>query len=131
MEKQEFSFFRKKLGKTQKQMAQLLGKSIKAIHSYEQGWRVIPMAAERQVYFLATLALVDLNKRSNCWNLLNCDLKKRSSCPAWEFKAGKYCWFINGTICKGTPRKNWREKIQICKSCKIFPVVIDGTNELS
>ncbi|MCK4792980.1 MAG: helix-turn-helix domain-containing protein, partial [Desulfobacteraceae bacterium] len=33
---------RKKLGKTQKQLAELLGTSLKAVHSYEQGWRSVP-----------------------------------------------------------------------------------------
>jgi DNA-binding XRE family transcriptional regulator len=42
MDSKEFIYFRKKLNKTQKQMAQLLGTSIKAIHSYEQGWRTVP-----------------------------------------------------------------------------------------
>ncbi len=120
MKKQEFSYFRKKLGKTQKEMAQLLGKSIKAIHSYEQGWRVIPMDVERQVYFLMAMALVDMEKQEYCWNLLGCDSAKKEKCPAWEFKAGKYCWFINGTICDGSPRRNWQEKIEICKSCDVF-----------
>lgn len=125
MEKQEFTYFRKKLGKTQKQMAQLLGKSIKAIHSYEQGWRVIPMDVERQVYFLVTKSLVDLEKQPNCWRILNCDSEKKKNCPAWEFRAGKYCWFINGTICEGWPRSNWREKIAVCKACDVFRSVLD------
>ncbi|MCK5723736.1 MAG: transcriptional regulator, partial [Gammaproteobacteria bacterium] len=38
MNSKEFVAIRKRLNKTQKQMAQLLGSSIKAIHSYEQGW---------------------------------------------------------------------------------------------
>ena len=38
MDSKEFKKLREKLKKTQKQMAQLLGVSIKAIHSYEQGW---------------------------------------------------------------------------------------------
>ena len=47
MNSKEFIYFRKKLNKTQKQMAQLLGTSLKAIHSYEQGWRSVPPSAER------------------------------------------------------------------------------------
>ena len=39
MDGKEFKRFRKKIDKTQKQMAQLLGVSIKAVHSYEQGSR--------------------------------------------------------------------------------------------
>lgn len=110
-------------------MAQLLGKSIKAIHSYEQGWRVIPTDVERQIYFLVTLALVDMEKQDYCWNLLNCDSEKKKNCPAWEFKAGKLCWFINGTICEGSPRGNWREKLEICKSCEVFREVLEQIKE--
>ena len=49
MESSEFKEFRAKLGKTQAQMAQLLGVSLKAVHSYEQGWRSVPTAVERQM----------------------------------------------------------------------------------
>jgi len=52
MKKDEFVHIRKELGKTQKQMAELLGTSLKAVHSYEQGWRRIPIHAERQMLFL-------------------------------------------------------------------------------
>ncbi len=52
MDSKEFAVFRKKLDKTQKAMANLLGVSIKAIHSYEQGWRTIPPHVERQMFFL-------------------------------------------------------------------------------
>ncbi|MDH3720234.1 MAG: helix-turn-helix domain-containing protein, partial [Desulfobacteraceae bacterium] len=50
MDSEEFAIFRKKLSKTQKQMASLLGVSIKAIHSYEQGWRSVPPHVERQMF---------------------------------------------------------------------------------
>ena len=43
LDKTEFAFYRKQLGKTQREMGQLLGTSIKAIHSYEQGWRNVPV----------------------------------------------------------------------------------------
>ena len=54
VDSKEFLCFRKQLNKTQKQMAQLLGTSLKAIHSYDQGWRTIPAHVERQIFFLAT-----------------------------------------------------------------------------
>ena len=54
MDGKEFQYLRQKLQKTQKQMAQLLGVSLKAVQSYEQGWRNIPSQVERQVLlFLA------------------------------------------------------------------------------
>jgi transcriptional regulator with XRE-family HTH domain len=54
MDGKEFIYFRKKLKKTQKQMAKLLGTSIKAIQSYEQGWRSVPVSVERQFFFLVS-----------------------------------------------------------------------------
>jgi DNA-binding XRE family transcriptional regulator len=54
MTSKEFKRFRKKLEKTQRQMAQLLGVSIKAVHSYEQGWRSVPVHVERQIFFLVS-----------------------------------------------------------------------------
>jgi hypothetical protein len=120
VDNKEFAVFRKKLNKTQKQMAQLLGTSLKAVHSYEQGWRSIPANVERQVFFLA------VNKRGvgkglkSCWTVNNCPREKKKECPAWEFKAGKLCWFINGTICDGKAHPTWKEKMKICRSCNVF-----------
>jgi transcriptional regulator with XRE-family HTH domain len=52
MDSNEFKQLRHKLKKTQKQVAQLLGTSLKAVHSYEQGWRPVPAYVERQMFFL-------------------------------------------------------------------------------
>ena len=54
MDNKEFAAFRKALKKTQKQIAELLGTSIKAVHSYEQGWRKVPAHVERQLFFLVS-----------------------------------------------------------------------------
>jgi len=60
MDKTEFVYLRKqKLKKTQKQMVQLLGTSVKVIHSYEHGWRSIKLNAERQLLFLVNKAQDD------------------------------------------------------------------------
>ncbi|MEN8143025.1 MAG: helix-turn-helix transcriptional regulator, partial [Thermodesulfobacteriota bacterium] len=42
MDSKEFLKARKLLNKTQKHLSELLGISIKAVHSYEQGWRKVP-----------------------------------------------------------------------------------------
>ena len=52
MDSKEFKKIRKRLNRTQKEIAPLLGVSQKAIHSYEQGWRNIPPHVERQMLFL-------------------------------------------------------------------------------
>ena len=55
MDQKEFHSLRKKLQKTQKQMAQLLGTSLKAVQSLEQGWRKVPVHVDRQSLFLQAL----------------------------------------------------------------------------
>jgi DNA-binding XRE family transcriptional regulator len=64
MDKREFSDIRRCLEKTQKQMAQLLGTSTKAIESFEQGWRNIPVHIERQMLFL--LASMTSKNQKKC-----------------------------------------------------------------
>lgn len=125
MESTEFLHIRQKLGKTQKQMAELLGTSLKAIHSYEQGWRNIPVPVERQLLFL-----VSRKKRGDielrpCWVMKQCPPERKQQCPAWEFQAGDLCWFINGTICEGVVHPNWHEKMKICRSCDVFISCLD------
>ena len=120
MNSKEFIYFRKKLNKTQKQMSQLLGISIKAIHSYEQGWRSIPPSAERQMFFLISRTAENRKRRKPCWAIKKCSHKQKAQCPAWEFKTGKLCWFINGTICEGSVQKSWKKKMKICRSCEVF-----------
>jgi len=51
MDSQEFKKWRKKLNKTQKEIAELLGISVKSAQGYEQGWRNIPTHVERLMYF--------------------------------------------------------------------------------
>ena len=120
MNKDEFKHFRKKLNKTQIQMSQLLGTSIKAVHSYEQGWRTIPTAVQRQIFFLVS-RMGETNKgKKSCWVIKKCPPERKKQCPAWEFQAGKLCWFINGTICEGEPQMDWSEKMKICRSCEVF-----------
>ena len=120
MDSKGFIHLRKKLNKTQKQMAQLLGISIKAIHSYEQAWRSIPAYVERQMHLLVSLMDENRRHRKPCWKIKKCSSDQRKRCPAWELKAGDLCWFINGTVCEGTVQKSWQEKMKICKACEIF-----------
>ena len=124
MTSNEFKVFRKRLEKTQKQMAQLLGTSIKAIHSYEQGWRIVPSHVERQVFYLIAKKNGIEKRSKQCWTINRCPSEQKKKCPAWEFKSGKLCWFINGTICDGEPKKNWKEKIETCRTCDVFKALL-------
>ncbi|MBW1691542.1 MAG: transcriptional regulator [Deltaproteobacteria bacterium] len=120
MDRVEFSQIRRQLGKTQSQMAELLGTSLKAIQSFEQGWRKIPVHIERQVLFL--LAQKNTRDRAHepCWNIERCPMEIRRNCPAWEFHSPNLCWFINGTLCRGEPQASWEEKMKKCRKCGVF-----------
>lgn len=120
MEIKEFKRFRQRMNRTQRQMAQLLGTSIKAIHSYEQGWRNIPVHVERQMLFLISRMKENSKDRKPCWVIKKCPSEIKRHCPAWEFQEGNLCWFINGTICCGGACKDWKEKMECCRSCEVF-----------
>jgi hypothetical protein len=119
----EFSEIRKKLHKTQKEIANLLGISLKAVCSYEQGWRAIPSHAERQLLFLLVRKMKNHQENPNCWEMRNCPEEKRNHCPAWEFDAGHFCWFISGTICENTACNSWEDKMDVCKKCVVMTAV--------
>jgi len=91
MDKKEFSQIRQRLGKTQNQIAQLLGISLKAIQSFEQGWRNIPVSTQRQLLFLLTLKSSRSKKKRPCWVIRECPMEIKQLCPAWEFQAGHIC----------------------------------------
>ncbi len=129
MTKQEFSQIRKALAKTQRELADLLGTSLKAIHSYEQGWRNIPVHVERQLLFMMTQRRGEPIIQKACWTLKKCPTERKRQCPAWEFNAGKLCWFINGTLCEGTVHKSWRDKMKICRSCEVLDPMKDILGE--
>ncbi len=120
MRNEEFHACRQRLGKTQKQLSELLGTSLKAIQSFEQGWRKVPVHIERQMFFLLVLHKGRTKEVRPCWNILDCPPERRRDCPAWEFNAGHLCWFINGTFCEGRTRVSWGSKMKICRRCRVF-----------
>ncbi len=129
MDTKEFLQSRKNLGKTQKQLSELLGVSIKAVHSYEQGWRKIPAHVERHIFFLLSrLRAASLNPKP-CWTIKKCPPHRKKKCPAWEFQAGKLCWFINGTICECQTQKSWKDKMKICRQCVVLSSLLDQKDE--
>ena len=120
MDASYFKSIRNKLGKTQVELAHLLGTSAKAVQSYEQGWRNIPFHIERHLLYLLVLS----NRRDHgtvpCWELTGCKENVRDACPAWEFRAGEMCWFITGTKCNGITYPSWREKMDECRRCVVL-----------
>ena len=120
MKNKEFQSLRKQLSKTQKQLSQLLGTSLRAVQSFEQGWRRIPTHVERQLFFLVSMKLRSNKEVHPCWSIRKCPLQVRQGCPAWEFNSGHFCWFINGTLCVGRAQDSWAKKMNICRKCEVF-----------
>ena len=118
MDDVEFSNIRKKLNKTQKELSHLLGISLKAIRSYEQGRNDIPAHAERQILFLA--AMKNRKGGNYCWKTKSCPSEWKANCPAWEFKVGNLCWLINGTFSHGQNQNTWKRKMAFCRKCPVF-----------
>ena len=125
MDSSEFSRFRIGLNRTQEEMSQLLGVSVRAVHSYEQGWRSVPAHVERQVFFLVSRMRGNKKGVKSCWVVKNCPPERKKQCPAWEFRVGKLCWFINGTICAGEVHKDWKEKMALCRDCGVFTSLLE------
>lgn len=124
MDSKDFVKVRHHLGKTQRELARLLCISPRAVQSFEQGWRNITGNIERQLLFLLSLQKLSNNNTNTCWETLDCPSEWRNECTAWEFKAGHFCWFVNGTFCQGKVQKNWQDKIQVCRQCKVYKLMI-------
>lgn len=120
MDSQELVSIRVKLNITQKQMAELIGKSLRAVQSFEQGWRKIPETIERQLLYLVFMKEMKGKPLVPCWEMRKCPPEKKGECPAWEFNTGHMCWFINGTICQGKAHRDWYEKMKFCMKCEVF-----------
>ena len=120
MTSHEFSGIRHRLGKTQAQMAQLLGISLKSLQSFEQGWRKVTVQSERQALFLLAHKEVAIEGRRPCWEVRSCRSEVQAACPAREFSLGNLCWFVNGTHCEGKPQPSWQKKMKICRECQVF-----------
>lgn len=119
MDGREFSCLRHQLGKSQSQLARILGISAKAVQSFEQGWRNVPPHMERHLLFLVQLKSPPGSHRP-CWEVKQCVTRDREQCPAWELQAGTLCWFVNGTMCQGIAQDSWKRKMELCRSCEVF-----------
>ncbi|MFC2013447.1 helix-turn-helix domain-containing protein [Chloroflexota bacterium] len=120
MDNKELSQIRHLFRKTQAELARLLCVSPKAIQSFEQGWRNIPVSVERQLLFLVSLKRSLDENTSPCWKIRNCPDKWRDNCIVWELQARHFCWFINGTVCEGAMQESWAKKIKLCRQCGVY-----------
>ena len=126
MNRKQFLQLRHYLGRTQMQMAGLLGRSLKSIQSFEQGWRDVPASVERYLLLLLGVNKALASKARPCWSVKKCSQEIRTKCPVWEFQAGNICWVFNVNLCQGKAPKTWDEKVKVCRKCEVFQSVFDS-----
>jgi hypothetical protein len=120
MDAEELSKIRVYLAKTQRELAALLGTSIKAVQSFEQGWRKVPAYVERQLLLLLALTATRSDDGKSCWQIRKCTGSMKKQCPAFQYREGRLCWLVNGTYCRGKETGSWPEKMAHCRKCRVF-----------
>lgn len=121
---------RSRLGLSQRAFADLLGCSLRAVQSAEQGWRHTSPALEK----LALLLLVSLRRGPDfahfcCWETNNCPMPQREKCLTYRFRQGHLCWFLTSTMCNGTEARDWQQKRAMCLACPFFASILGDSRD--
>jgi DNA-binding XRE family transcriptional regulator len=111
---------REALRKSQAEMATLLGVSKRAVQSYEQGWRPLPLQIRKCAGLLLFLHWRK-GERSGppCWEIRKCSAEARSGCAAYKFDAGDLCWLLHGCGCAGKGSKAGARQMSRCEKCAV------------
>ncbi|TAL26041.1 MAG: hypothetical protein EPN94_04125 [Nitrospirae bacterium] len=79
-------------------------------------------------------------KKKNCWEIKNCGRHEGGErvhdlgiCPATMEKrlhgihegenAGRVCWVVVGTLCKGEVQGSFAQKFKNCEKCEFYQIV--------
>ncbi len=117
----ELCSIRHELGKSQSEMAQMLGVSTRAVQSYEQGWREPPPGVRRLALFLLYLSRRQDDRRPvPCWEVAGCAAEARGRCPAHELCDGEHCWLVTGNLYRSAELPSWRAKAACCAQCPVM-----------
>lgn len=114
------------LGRTQAELATALGVSTKAVQSYEQGWRDVPIRVMIQLLVLLALYRRQVMDDVPCWEIRRCPADMREKCAAFMVGRGQFCWFIGGKTC--TP-ESWDKSAGImpCMQCPVVHRLLQGS----
>lgn len=117
---------RSEMGLSQSELASLVGISIRAIQSYEQGWRKPSETVER---LLLLLLIAHRNSSElpylQCWEQKECSPGVRENCIAYKTRQGHLCWFLTGTLCEGRQHKSWAGKMKVCLECGFMKILLN------
>lgn len=108
---------RRSLGMTQATVARTLGVSIRAIQSYEQGWRETPTSITLQMLVLASAYRAPELGAKACWEVTGCSATQKSQCPC-RHTNGQLCWLVSGRMC-GASAGSEAASLQSCLDCLV------------
>ncbi len=107
------------LGRTQAELAAALGVSVKAVQSYEQGWRAVPVRVLIQLLVLLALYRKQAMDDVPCWEIRRCPAAQRERCASFTVGRGQFCWFIGSKEC----RPDHFDGHDVALPCMTCPVV--------
>jgi len=110
---------RKALGKSQAELAQMLGASRRAVQSYEQGWRRVPRHVQKMAGLLLYLRRRKRRAVPPCWKVRRCPDEIRRNCPAHQLDAGELCWLVSGNMCREGTVVSAGAKMAKCQRCAV------------
>ena len=113
------------LGRTQAELAVALGISEKAVQSYEQGWRNVPVRTVIQLLVLVALYRKQSMDDIPCWEVRTCDPEMRETCAAFTVGRGQFCWFIGSRECRA-PTPVSPDSILPCMECPVVKRLLAG-----
>ena len=116
---------RRELGLSQAQFARLVGFSIRAIQSCEQGWRKPGASLERSALLLLMASRNEAGLSNlRCWEVMDCPPERRQECITYRSRQGHLCWFLNGTLCTNEKLQDWETKRPVCLNCTLFQMLM-------
>ncbi len=116
------------LGRTQAELANALGISVKAVQSYEQGWRSVPARVLIQLVVLLALYRKHSMADVPCWEIRDCPVEMRETCAAYTIGKGQFCWFVGNKDCK-PPHPAEPEDALPCMSCPVVQRLLRGQDQ--
>jgi DNA-binding XRE family transcriptional regulator len=112
---------RQELGLSQTELANLVGFSVRAVQSCEQGWRKPSPALEKSIILLlASHRNKGVFPDVRCWDRTNCSRERCESCITYRTGQGHLCWFLHGTLCTEPRQQDWDSKRSVCLKCAFF-----------
>ena len=109
-------------------MAAALGISVKAVQSYEQGWRETPVRVMIQLLVLLALYRKQTMDDVPCWEIRRCPAAQRERCASFTVGRGQFCWFIGSKECRPDASSgNGRQAALPCMTCPVVRRLLTGS----